>query len=246
MTRDNFEDILDLHDLFASMDTVIRRAMNAARERGYSEESIKSVLMVGGSSMIPSVQRTVQRIFGKDRVNLNRPLDAVARGGAAFVAGVDFFDHIQHDYAIQFVNREKGAYDYRTIVKRGTSYPSESPIAKMTIKASFDQQKQLGIAIYEMGEQRKRGDENHVELVFDPTGAARVVSVSSEEEQRRTHFWMNEHNPTFLLADPPAKQGEPRFGVEFNLDENKRLVITVKDLPTGRIINKDYPVVKLV
>ncbi len=246
ISRDNFEDILDQHDLFASMDSVIRRAMNAARERGYSEESIKSVLMVGGSSMIPSVQRTVQRIFGKDRVNLNRPLDAVARGGAAFVAGVDFFDHIQHDYAIQFVNREKGAYDYRTIVKRGTSYPSVSPIAKMTIKASFDQQKQLGIAIYEMGEQRKRGDENPVELVFDPTGAARVVSVSSEEEQRRTHFWMNEHNPTFLLADPPAKQGEPRFGVEFNLDENKRLVITVKDLPTGRIMNKDYPVVKLV
>ena len=36
-------------------------------------------------------------------------------------------------------------------------------------------------------------------------------------------FWMNEHQPTFLTAEPPAQRGEARFEVEFSIDENKRL-----------------------
>ena len=136
-TRASFEDLLDRHDAFAQIDQVVRRALNAARERGYHEEAIQAVLLVGGSSQIPAVQRTLQRIFGRERVRLNRPLDAVARGAAAFVAGVDFYDHIQHDYAIRFLNRERGGYDYRTVVKRGTPYPTNEPLARLMVKAAY-------------------------------------------------------------------------------------------------------------
>jgi molecular chaperone DnaK (HSP70) len=201
--------------------------------------------MVGGSSLVPAVQRTVRRIFGRDKVLLDRPLDAVARGAAAFVAGVDFYDHIQHDYAIRFVDPRKGDYDYRTLVKRGTPYPTTEPVARLTVKATYEGQPQLGIAIYELGERRTRESAGPVELVFDPTGAARVMSVSADEEERRTYFWINEQTPTFLVADPPAKQGEARFEVEFGIDGNKRLLITARDLRTGRLTHKDYPVVKL-
>jgi len=207
------------------------------------------VLMVGGSSQIPSVQRTLRRIFGRERVMLNRPLDAVARGAAAFVAGVDFYDHIQHDYAIRYVNREKGDYDYRIIVRHGTSYPTADPVARLTVKASYDGQARLGIAIFEIGERRRRGSGQPVELVFDPSGAARVMQVTPDDEDRRTYFWMNEGNPTFLAttssATSSARQGEPRFEVEFNIDGNKRLLITARNLRTGRVTHRDYPVVKL-
>ena len=128
-TRAGFEELLDRHDLFTEINQTIRSAINAATERGYDESSIQAALMVGGSSQIPAVQRTLRQIFGRERVKFNRPLDAVARGAAAFVAGVDFFDHIQHDYAIRYVNPEKGKYDYRTIVERGTAYPTHEPVA---------------------------------------------------------------------------------------------------------------------
>lgn len=237
--------MLDEHAVFTQIDQTIRRALNAARERGYTEDHIIAALMVGGSSLIPSVQKTVQRIFGRERVMLNRPLDAVARGAAAFVAGVDFYDHIQHDYAIRWVNPQKGDYDYRVIVNRGTPYPTEEPVARMTVKASHDGQKQLGIAIFEVGERRQRSGGQAVELVFDPSGAARMVNLTPDEEDRRTYFWLNEHTPTFLAADPPGKQGEARFEVEFKIDENKRLLITARDVQTGRVTHRDYPVVKL-
>jgi molecular chaperone DnaK (HSP70) len=244
-TRAGFEDLLDRHDLFTEINQTIRSAINAATERGYDENSIQSVLMVGGSSQIPSVQRTLRQVFGRERVKFNRPLDAVARGAASFIAGMDFFDHIQHDYAIRYVNAEKGKYDYRTIVERGTAYPTQQPVARLSIKASYDEQKHLGIAIYELTEQRQKISVQPVELVFDPTGAARITRITPAEQEKRTMFWMNEHNQTFLTADPPAQRGEARFEVEFSVDENKRLIITARDIATGHLTHKDYPVVKL-
>jgi molecular chaperone DnaK len=244
-TRSAFEELLDQHNLYTNIDRTIRAALNDSRERGFSQDDIQSVLMVGGSSQIPSVQRTLRQIFGKERVSSNRPLDAVARGGASFVAGVDFYDHIQHDYSIRYINPEKGGYSYRTIVQRGTPYPTREPVARISIKAAYDNQTQLGIAVFEMGEKRKTERGNPVELVFDPTGAVRIMQVTPDDQEKRFSFWMNEHTPTFLQADPPAKQSEARFEVEFNIDTNKRLLMTVRDILTGKLTYQDFPVVKL-
>ncbi|HPH96004.1 MAG TPA: Hsp70 family protein [Anaerolineaceae bacterium] len=245
-TRTSFEDLLDRNDLFAGVNQVVRSALNAARERGYKEDDIKAALMVGGSSLIPSVQRTLRQFFGKERLFADHPFDAIARGGAAFIAGVDFYDHIQHDYAIRYTNPQKGGYDYHTLVERGTAYPTTEPIEVLNIKASYPNQTQLGLAIFEMGEQRSASENSRpVELVFDPSGAARIMPISPAEQERRSLFWMNEKSPTFLTADPPGVQGEDRFRVEFNIDANKRLLITVRDLKTGQLTHKDYPVVKL-
>lgn len=119
-------------------------------------------------------------------------------------------------------------------------------LALVSPSQTYDGQRQLGIAIFEMGERRQRGSRQPVELVFDSSGAARVVPLTPDEEDRRTLFWMNEHQQTFLSADPPARQGESRFHVEFGIDGNKRLLITARDLKeTGKVVFQDYPVVKL-
>jgi molecular chaperone DnaK (HSP70) len=243
-SRAEFDALLDEHGLFTEIHQSIRAALNTARERGYDEGSITAVLMVGGSSLIPAVQQAVRQVFGRERVFCDHPLDAIARGTAAFVAGLDFYDHIQHDYAIRFINPQKGDYDFRTIVKRGTAYPTSEPVARLVVKASYDGQKQLGLAIFEMGQQRLAASQE-MELVFDLSGAARIVQVTPYEQEQRTQFWMNEQNPTFLVADPPGKQGDSRFEVEFFVDENKRLTITVRDILTGRLTHSQYPVVRL-
>jgi molecular chaperone DnaK (HSP70) len=223
---------------------MVRQALNDAAERGYREDDVQAALIVGGSSQIPSVQRALRQMFGRERVFTNRPLDAVARGAAAFVAGVDFYDHIQHDYAIRYIDPAKGVYDYKTLVRRGTPYPTAEPVARLSLKASHDRQAQLGIAIFEIGEQRSSINPS-LELVFDPSGAARLTQVAPHDLEQRTRFWMNENSPTFLHADPPARQGEPRFEVEFSIDANKRLILTARDLTNAGIVLKDFPVVKL-
>jgi molecular chaperone DnaK (HSP70) len=242
-SQDSFENLLENKGLFTDIHQMVRGAMGQSQERGFGEDLIHSVLMVGGSSQIPSIQTSLRRMYGSDKVHFNRPLDAVARGAAAFVAGIDFYDHIQHNYAIKFYNPEKGQHDYRIVVPQGTPYPTQEPVARLTVKAAYDAQQQLGLAIYEIGNHQKRTQ--NVEIVFDPTGAVRLMEVTPDEKEHRSYFWMNEDTPTFLTANPPAAQGQPRFEVEFSIDRNKRLMITVRDLLTQKLTHDQYPVVKL-
>lgn len=243
-TRADFDDLLERRGLRSRLDRAIRRALADARERGYDEDGVAAALMVGGSSLMPVSGSAVRQIFGADRVMLDRPLDAVARGAAAFAAGVDLVDHIQHTYALRYINREKGDYDYRPLAPRGTPYPTPGPVARMTVKASHDGQTRLGLAIFEMGE-RVPARQAAFELVFDPSGAPRITEVGPAEEAERQAFWMNEHSPVFLALDRPAAQGERCFEVSFSVDANKRLTLTATDLRTGRAAYRDFPVVLL-
>ncbi len=244
-TRSRFEDLMDRNGLFLEINRMIRSAINQAHEKGYSEEAIQSVLVVGGSAQVPAVQRLLRQNFGSEKVLVDRPLDAVVRGAAAFVAGVDFYDHIQHDYAIRYLDPASGEYRYRALVAHGTPYPTPGPVARLAVKPSYDGQTDLGLAIFEMAAQNKAESQPY-ELVFDQTGAARIVQITPEELEQRSYFWLNEKSPTFLHADPPAARGEARFEVEFSIDSNKRLLLTARDLRTRRLLYKDYPVVKLV
>lgn len=242
-TTVSLEDLLDRRELYSRVDRVVRRALRGAAARGFDEDDLSAVLMVGGSSLIPSVRRTVERIFGRERVIGDRPLDAVARGAAAYAAGSSFYDHIQHDYAVRWFDREQGRYSYRSCVTAGTPYPTTEPVHTMTVRATYDGQRELGIAIYEISD--RRGGAGATELVADPSGAWRVREVTPDDDERRHRFWINERNPTFLLADPPAGAGQSRFRVEFGIDGNKRLLLTAYDLVSGRLTHRDYPVVKL-
>jgi molecular chaperone DnaK (HSP70) len=245
-TRGQLEDLLDAHDAFAQIEKTIRRALSAAEKRGFSEDNIQSVLMVGGSSQIPAVQKCLRRFFGNDRVKIDRPLDTVARGASAFVAGLAFDDYIQHDYAIRYVNPKTGGYEYRTLVRRGTRYPSVDQIAVLTIKSSYDGQDALGIPIFEIGGSAAVSGEERREMYFDEQGLPRIRAITNQEISRRNFFWINENNPTFLKAEPPGQKGDPRFKLEFAIDENRRLLITAYDIKNSSLVFRQYPVVKLV
>lgn len=245
LTRTDLEDLLDQKNLYAEINACIRSALRDAKERGYDEDSIHQVLMVGGASRIPSIQRSVRQMFGNERVKSSHPMDAVVRGAAAFVGGVDFFDHIQHDYAIRHIDAQSGNYEYRVIVKKGTSYPTTSPIAELAVRATYDGQQKMGIMIYEISHQTNALVKN-VELAFDPSGAARLMRVSPDQEEERSRFWMNEDNPTFLVADPPANKGQIRFNISLFIDANKRLTISARDTISGRLLLDHFPAVKLI
>lgn len=245
-TRTRFEDLLEARGLFTTLQAAIDQALATADAKGYTREHIRTVLLVGGSSLIPCVRRAVRQLFG-ERVRYHRPLDAVALGGAAFVGGVDFYDHIQHDYALHYYNRDKGAYDYLVIVPAGTPYPSAQPIRQIIVKASHDEQKELGLDIYEVG-QTPRADSGAAtgfDLVFDPSGAARFQARDAVDHEVASHFWVNEQCPTFIKAQPKARKGAGRFPVQFTIDGNKRLCVTVRDNLTGKVLLWDHPLIKL-
>jgi molecular chaperone DnaK len=241
-SRSQFEDLLDENGFYHVIQTAIDHALSDDRERGIEKEHIKAVLLTGGSSLIPSVKKTLTRMFGS-KVHYHRPLDSSVLGAAAFAGGVDFYDHIHHDYALKYYNLEKKDYDFRIIVEAGTTYPSEKPVEELTIKAAFDNQASLGIDIYELNRNHISNGNAPLDLVFDPGGGARFTP--KKDAKILSSYHLNEKSPTFIKAEPPAKKDEPRFPAKFTIDGNKRLCITVFDNETRKPLMIDHPVVRL-
>ncbi|GAB2578884.1 Hsp70 family protein [Streptomyces capparidis] len=245
VTRAGFEALLRDKDVLGRVGRVLRRTLDTASAAGFPADEIAQVFLVGGSSLIPAVQDLLRWQFPPDVLRLDRPLEAVAAGAAGIAGGHELHDHIQHDYAIRHVNRDTGAYEFETLVRAGSTYPTPEPVRTLTVKAVRDGQRNLGLAIYELAHATYRDAGADLELVFDAGGGARAVAVTPQHRQERSQVWLNEDNPTFLEATPPARAGVDRFRVDFRVDTHKRLTVSAYDLERGIWVLDRQPIVRL-
>lgn len=244
--RGDLERILEENEMFSRLNATLQRALQGAYSRGFEEDDLSGVVMVGGCSQIPSIRRALEYRFGRNRVWHDHPLDTVARGAAAFSSGIDLDDHVQHEYALRFWNSRSGLHEYRTLVRKGDPYPSRQPVARFLIRATYDGQVQLGVPIFEVVRPGSRRGQFLRELVSEPGGGVRLLDLPGECSDRTTLSWINENVPFFIPANPPALRDESRFEISFSLDGNKRLLVTACDTRTGQIVMKDQPVARLV
>jgi molecular chaperone DnaK (HSP70) len=247
-TRGAFEDLLEANGLYAKINSVLDAAEKNAGEHGYNRDALQAALMIGGSSLIPSVRRLVRGRYG-DRARCERPFDAVAVGAAAWVAGVGFDDRIRHSYALRPRDRATGRLTYFTLVKAGTPYPCviadpaklDEPLVH-TIWPTQDQQTRLGLQVYEVAERNSLAcGGGGLDLVFDQNGSA--VYSQRRDEDDLTHRPIG--SMTFIAANPPARKGEARFAATFAIDAQRQLCVTVVDNRTGKTLCRDQPMVKL-
>lgn len=242
--RAELEDLLEEKGLYSAIQETIERALSDVREKGITQKDIKEAILVGGTSQIPSVRRQVRTSFG-DRTRSYRAYDAVARGACRYLTkGIEsLYDHIQHDYAIKSYNSSKGIHDFITLIPRGTKYPTNHTFKSLTLKAVRNEQRFFGIDIYEIA-QKGSVPSGAGEVIFDLNGCI-IFETRTGQEGTGTEFWMNEDKPMFIEAIPPGKKGTPRFSVTFRVDSQKRLLVTVRDIETQKLLYDDHPVVKL-
>ena len=248
LRRTELEDILDANELYTKVNTVLDMVEAQAVEKGYDRTSLQACLMIGGSSLIPSIGRQMRMRYGK-RTHCENPFDAVALGASAYAAGAGFDDRIRHEYALKPYDRKKNKYVIHSLVPAGTPYPcqimrpdEQSKPLILTVKASNEEQTRLGIQVYEVAHNQSAAcGGGGFDLVFDANGCARYT----EREDVEDFCCRPIGSATFITANPPAKMHDPRFTAAFAIDAQKRLCITVRDLQTGKIVMRDYPMVKL-
>jgi molecular chaperone DnaK (HSP70) len=245
ITRDRFERLLNDHGFFTELDRTITRALSSARMRGYSEQDISSVVLTGGCAALPSLQEAVKRRFPCHVVTCDRPAWATVRGAALYEPARRARDTIRNDYALRYWDPETLRHQYRLLVRSGTPYPSAGQVARLVISASYDGQTHLGIPLCEI---RNGGDIREfptLELVASADGGLQCADLSDTRSDEHPPVWVNERAPTFLVAAPPAKKGEPRFEVTFTIDGERQLKVTARDVQTGRLVKDAVPVFRL-
>lgn len=222
LTRADFETLLHNRGLFKRFDETLRASLSQARTEGFTEADVEAILLIGGSTLIPSVRKHVETHFGRSRIRDNRPFSAVALGAARVAAGFKIISKTTHDYAIRYLD-DNGSEEFQIIVRNGT----ETPIQQ--VWSGFVTSKEKGQTVYEIAVYRRmiaRTIRRRIEIMFGASGKAQL----SESTHKEKGFKGERLALTPIRTLPSSRVGETCLKISFTIDEQKRLLVTAADV----------------
>jgi len=238
ITRAELEEILEANGFFTALRRVVDKVMHVARQRGIYKEDIHYVLLVGGTSLMPAVQRTLGQYFTDMAVRADKPFTAVAEGALQVAAGYGLEDYLIHSYGLRYLT-EDNTHDYDEIIPMGSRYPTEQPVEVM-LGAAHKDQTEIEFVIGEI-------DTDSVAMVEVKYEGDQAVFVAQAAEGGQQIVALNEAEAVSMLAklDPPAQPGQDRLKAAFSVDDRRQLRVTVTDIKSNKTLLEDVPVVTL-
>lgn len=237
LTRAQFEDILTQHQFFARLDECMTQVLQQSRRQGLEIGDIDAVLLVGGTAQIPAVQTWVQQYFNVSKIRSEKPFEAIAQGALQLSQGVELKDFLYHSYGIRYWDRRHNCHNWHPIIKAGQPYPMTDSVELM-LGASLENQPSIELIIGELGSQTEQ-----TEVYFD---GDRLVTRRIGANQTQVQP-LNDREGARSIAqlDPPGNPGSDRIRVQFRVDEQRFLRITVEDLLALQTLLDDQAVVQL-
>ncbi|MDX2077956.1 MAG: Hsp70 family protein [bacterium] len=238
ITREELEALLEANGFYTALRRVVDKVMHIARQRGIFKEDIHYVLLVGGTSLMPSVQSTLGQYFTDMAVRADKPFTAVAEGALQVAAGYGLEDYLIHSYGLRYLT-EEGKHEYDEIIPMGSRYPTDNPV-EVVLSASREGQTEMEFVIGEIDTDAVA----MVEVKYED-GQAVFVAQASQGEQQIIPLNSAEIMKSLATLDPVGKMGEDRLKAEFTIDDRRQLRVTVSDLQTGKTLVKDVALVTL-
>ncbi|ACB51812.1 Hsp70-like protein [Crocosphaera subtropica ATCC 51142] len=237
LDRDGFESILKEEQFFIKLDELMSQVLQQARRNGIEKNDIDGILLVGGTVQIPAVQTWVKQYFDEDKIKCDRPFSAIAEGALKLAEGFEVKDFLYHSYGIRYWNRRKKCHSWHSIIKSGQSYPMNEPI-EIKLGASIENQPSIELIIGELG-----SETGGTEVYFD---GDRLVTRSLGNEQSNVQA-LNDRDGARTLAklEPLGMPGSDRIKLEFWVDEQRFLRVSVEDLLTQNSLVENQIVAEL-
>ena len=237
ITRAELEQLLEDNGFYVSLRRVVDKVMHVARQRGIFKEDIHYVLLVGGTSLMPSVQDTLRQYFTDQAVRADKPFSAVAEGALLVAAGFGLEDYLAHSYGLRYLDLASGEHQYDEIIPMGSRYPSESPI-EVVLGAAHANQQEIEFVIGEI-------DTDSVSMIEVRYEEGQAVFVAQANSSAQQIALLNEDSTALVKLLPPGETGIDRLKAEFRVDERRQLRLTVTDIKTESLLLQDVAVTTL-
>jgi len=238
LTREMLETLLEENGFYDALRRVVDKVMHVAHQRGIFREDIHHVLMVGGTSLMPSVQRTLGQYFTDMAVRADKPFTAVAEGALQLAMGYGLEDYLVHSYGLRHLT-EDGTHGWDEIIPMGSSYPTAHPI-DVVLSPAHDQQQTIELVIGEI-------DTDAVAMIEVRYEGGQAVFVADTKGSEQRIIALNETDAlkSLVALTPPGKPGADRLKAQFTVDARRRLRVTVYDLQTSKVILDDVALATL-
>ncbi|MBD1925518.1 Hsp70 family protein [Trichocoleus sp. FACHB-90] len=236
LDRSHFETILKEHQFFDRLDESMTQVLQQARRQGIEVSDIDAVLLVGGTVQIPAVQTWVQQYFDISKIKCDRPFEAIASGALQLSLGVELQDFLYHSYGIRYWDRRNNRHNWHKLINSGQAYPMSDPV-ELLLGASVENQPSIELIIGEIGAETG-GTEVYFEgdrLVTRRLGGDTSVQPLNDREGARS----------IAQLAPPGYPGSDRVKLQFQVDRDRFLRITVQDLLTNQTLLENQSVVQL-
>lgn len=239
LSRDRLDQILRSQRLLEQMDGLLDQVLQQARRQGITVQDLDGVLLVGGTSQLPAVQAWAKQRFAPEKVRCDRPFEAIAHGALQVVQGVEIQDFLYHRYGVRYWNSRSQRHDWHSLIPAGQSYPMQEPV-ELILGASVENQPSIELILGELGD-----ESTAMEVFFD---GSRLVTRSVQQLLGTANVKaLNDRDGARSLAQltPPGSPGIDRIKVQFWVDRDRFLRITVEDLLTLETLVEDQVVVQL-
>jgi len=236
LTQSDLADILEARQLLEQLRRALDEVLTIALQKGITKPDIDHVLLVGGSCQIPAVQQLILSYFGKQRVKLNKPFQSVAEGALALGQIQDIQDELRHGYVIRLWEPYARAYSYVPLFTKGMRYPCQRP-DPLILQVATEGQREIRLDIGEIA------DLTQAEVAFDSQGRMTSSHLAHETAFRP----LSSHDNPVCVAhlDPPGERGIDRLEVQFEVNAQRILLATVKDLQTDKVLMETGTIAKL-
>jgi len=242
LSQGDLTEILETRQLLEQLRRSVDEVLAIAYGKGVSKADIDQVLLVGGSCQIPAVQQLILSYFGRQRVQLDKPFEAVAHGALALGQIQSVQDELRHSYAIRLWEPHARTYSFFPLFTSGTSYPCQRP-EPLVLQVATEGQTEIRLDIGEVA------DLAQAEVSYDSQGrmtSAQLVQQSTFHSLAVAQGEsLTEQQVCVAHLNPPGNPGIDRIEVRFEVNPQRMLLATVKDLLTGNLLVEHAAIAKL-
>lgn len=227
LSRERLEAILEEQQLLEQLRVALDEVLSMALGKGIGKAEIEQVLLVGGTCLIPAVYNLVISYFGRQKVKMDKPFEAVAQGALALGEFAEIDDYLHHSYAIRLWEPYTKSYTYSPIFEKGTKYPCAGSEA-IVLQVALEGQREIRLDIGEVAEL------SQAEVTYNDKG--QMVSSKLYKHSEFRSLESHHHEVCVAHLQPPGQLGVDRISVYFEVNENRILLATVRDLVTSETL----------